>query len=109
MDALAIAIPKGIHREFSRTCSNRGGVTRQNEDAANLKEAAEKDFAKIQPHLTDDCAKKYDGCCTVECQTVYNLPLEEQVELRKGMDKGMMVFNKSKKRLRPKLNSTKII
>ena len=49
----------------------------------------------------DECAKKHDGCCTVECQTVYNLPLEEQQELRKGIDKGMMVFNKSKKRLRP--------
>ena len=51
----------------------------------------------------DDCAKQFDGCCSVECQTVYNLPLEEQVELRKGIDKGMMVFNKSKKRLRPRL------
>ena len=50
------------------------------------------------------CAIKYDGCCTVECQTVYNLPLQEQVELRKGIDKGMMVFNKSKKRLRPRLD-----
>ena len=49
----------------------------------------------------DECAKKFDGCCTVECRTVYNLPLEEQVELRKDIDKGMMVFNKSKKRLRP--------
>jgi len=49
------------------------------------------------------CAEKYDGCCSVECQTVYNLPEEEQKELRKGIDKGMMVFNKSKKRLRPRL------
>lgn len=54
----------------------------------------------------DECAKQFDGCCTVECQTVYNLPLEEQVELRKGIDKGMMVFNKSKKRLRPRLNES---
>lgn len=53
----------------------------------------------------DTCAIKYDGCCTAECQTVYNLPIEEQKELRKGIDKGMMVFNKSKKRLRPKLNN----
>lgn len=51
----------------------------------------------------NDCAKQFDGCCTVECQTVYNLPLEEQAELRKGIDKGMMVFNKSKKRLRPSI------
>ena len=51
----------------------------------------------------DDCAKQFDGCCTVECQTIYNLPIEEQKEIRKGIDKGMMVFNKSKKRLRRRL------
>ncbi len=51
-----------------------------------------------------DCATQYDGCCTVTCQTVYNLPPEAQMELRKGIDKGMMVFNKSKKRLRPGLH-----
>ncbi len=50
------------------------------------------------------CAEKYDGCCSEECKTVYNLPLEEQKELRRGIDKGMMVFNKSKKRLRPRLD-----
>jgi UPF0176 protein len=54
----------------------------------------------------DDCAKQFDGCCTFECQTVYNLPLQEQAELRKGIDKGMMVFNKSKKRLRPRLDES---
>ena len=52
----------------------------------------------------DACAAKYDGCCSADCQTTYNLPIEEQKELRKGIDKGMMVFNKSKKRLRPGLN-----
>jgi UPF0176 protein len=52
-----------------------------------------------------DCAVKYDGCCSEPCQTTFNLPVEEQKELRKGIDKGMMVFNKSKKRLRPRLNS----
>ena len=50
------------------------------------------------------CAQKYDGCCSTECQTVYNMPIEAQKELRKGLDKGMMVFNKSKQRLRPRLN-----
>ena len=52
----------------------------------------------------EDCARQFDGCCTVECKDVYNLPIEAQIELRKGIDKGMMVFNKSKKRLRPRLN-----
>ncbi len=51
-----------------------------------------------------ECATAYDGCCSAECQAIYNLPAEEQKALRKGIDKGMMVFNKSKKRLRPRLN-----
>ncbi|MGG9971725.1 rhodanese-related sulfurtransferase [Ferruginibacter sp. SUN002] len=52
----------------------------------------------------DECAEKYDGCCSTACQTVHNLPVEQQKELRKGIDKGRMVFNKSKQRLRPRLN-----
>lgn len=52
----------------------------------------------------EECAAKYDGCCSEECTTVYQLPLEEQQELRKGIEKGRMVFNKSKQRLRPRLN-----
>lgn len=53
----------------------------------------------------EECAAKFDGCCSEECTTVYHLPLEEQQELRKGIEKGRMVFNKSKQRLRPRLNS----
>lgn len=52
----------------------------------------------------DECAVKYNGCCSEECTTIYHLPLEDQQELRKGIDKGRMVFNKSKQRLRPRLN-----
>ena len=50
-----------------------------------------------------DCAKAYDGCCTVECQTIVQMPYEEQKKLRAGIDKGNQVFNKAKARLRPKL------
>jgi UPF0176 protein len=49
------------------------------------------------------CASKYQGCCSVECHEVILLPEEEQKLLRKGIDKGRMVFNKSKQRLRPRL------
>jgi UPF0176 protein len=51
-----------------------------------------------------DCGVQYEGCCSVECQTIYNLPLEAQKELRKGIEKGRMVFNKSRQRLRPRLD-----
>lgn len=54
----------------------------------------------------DQCAAKYDGCCSVECQTTFNMPLAEQKALRKGIEQGRMVFNKSKQRLRPRLGES---
>ena len=50
------------------------------------------------------CGEKMDGCCSAQCQTVFNLPIEAQKELRKGIEKGRMVFNKSRQRLRPRLD-----
>ncbi|AXY73867.1 rhodanese-related sulfurtransferase [Paraflavitalea soli] len=49
------------------------------------------------------CAQQYEGCCSKGCQDFIHLPEEEQKELRKGVDKGSNVFNKSRARLRPKL------
>ena len=51
------------------------------------------------------CAEKYQGCCSDACFQIIQLPEEEQATLRKGIDKGQMIFNKSKKRLRPRLNN----
>ena len=53
----------------------------------------------------DECAKKFDGCCSEECQEIYNMPEGEQKKMRKGKMNGTMVFNKSKHRLRPRLNN----
>ncbi|MCY7420759.1 MAG: rhodanese-related sulfurtransferase [Chitinophagaceae bacterium] len=53
------------------------------------------------------CAIKYDGCCTPECQQVYHLPLDEQQKLREGKQNGIMIFNKSQKRLRPTIEEMK--
>jgi UPF0176 protein len=50
----------------------------------------------------DDCREKFDGCCSKACQEVIHLPIEQQMEIRKGIDKGRNVFNKSKSRLRPR-------
>jgi len=56
----------------------------------------------------EDCATKYQGCCSEECQKVYNLPEDEQKELRKGLDKGVMIFNKSRQRIRPRLDELRL-
>ena len=49
----------------------------------------------------ESCAKMFRGCCSKACSNVIILPHEEQAELRKGIDKGQMVFNKSRRRVRP--------
>lgn len=52
----------------------------------------------------ETCGKKMNRCCSVACREFIQLPLEQQKEARKGVDKGSNIFNKSKAaRLRPRL------
>ena len=44
----------------------------------------------------DECKEKMDNCCSAECQEIIHLPLAEQVKLRKGVQKGNMIFKKGK-------------
>lgn len=53
----------------------------------------------------DECAAKYEGCCSKECQDTIHLPSERRKELRKGIDKGQHIFNKSRQRLFPRGHS----
>ncbi|RYZ18908.1 MAG: rhodanese-related sulfurtransferase [Chitinophagaceae bacterium] len=50
----------------------------------------------------ESCRDKYEQCCSAECQELMQLPEDERKERRKGLDKGRNVFNKSRKRLRPR-------
>jgi len=43
-----------------------------------------------------DCAEKMQGCCSQACVEVVSLPEEKQKELRRGIQKGNMVFKKGK-------------
>lgn len=54
----------------------------------------------------ESCKQKWEGCCSKVCFEFIHLPIEEQIEARKGVDKGQNIFNKSK-RLRPKLSNSK--
>ncbi|MBD0366936.1 MAG: rhodanese-related sulfurtransferase [Flavisolibacter sp.] len=56
----------------------------------------------------EQCAQAYEGCCSKECQDFIHLPQEQQKQLRKGIDKGRNIFNKSRKRLRPRLNQPEV-
>jgi UPF0176 protein len=51
----------------------------------------------------DECAREFNGCCSAGCKEIYEMPEGEQKQLRKGKMNGMMVFNKSRARLRPGL------
>jgi UPF0176 protein len=47
-----------------------------------------------------ECAARYEGCCSTDCQNVTHLPAEEQESLRKGSEKGRHRFNKARSRLK---------
>ncbi len=44
----------------------------------------------------EECAVKYEGCCSTECQEEMHLPKDEQKIRRAGRENGTMIFNKSK-------------
>jgi len=46
------------------------------------------------------CSEKFDGCCSAGCRITHNLPVEERKELRKGVKNGIMIFNKSRQRMK---------
>lgn len=44
----------------------------------------------------EECAAKYEGCCSHTCQEEMHLPADEQKARRAGRENGTMIFNKSK-------------
>ena len=46
----------------------------------------------------DECKTKFDNCCSEECQHIFQLPEEEQKEIRKGKKPERNVFKKGRKK-----------
>ena len=44
----------------------------------------------------EECKEKMQGCCSTDCQEVYNLPFEEQKALRKGKHNSNKIFKKGR-------------
>ncbi|MDI9358069.1 MAG: rhodanese-related sulfurtransferase [Phycisphaerales bacterium] len=44
------------------------------------------------------CAEHYEHCCSATCQQTMHEPIHIQKEMRKGIDKGQNIFNKSRAR-----------
>lgn len=56
------------------------------------------------------CKLKFQNCCSVECQSITHLPIDEQKALRKGVDNGNKIFKKGRStKLKFKLNQEKPI
>lgn len=49
-----------------------------------------------------ECAEKYNNCCSEECRNTIELPVEQQKEIRKGINKGRQVFKKGRYSLKVK-------
>ena len=43
-----------------------------------------------------DCSKTYDGCCSLDCQKIINLPYEKQKSLRRAKKNSHKVFKKGR-------------
>ena len=44
----------------------------------------------------DECKQVMENCCSVECRDIINMSLVDQVNLRKGVKNGNMIFRKGK-------------
>ena len=44
----------------------------------------------------ENCSKKYNTCCSVDCQEINSLPFEEQKKLRKGKGNSNKIFKKGR-------------
>ena len=44
----------------------------------------------------DSCKKSLENCCSEACQQVFNLPEEDQKELRKGIENSNQIFKKGR-------------
>jgi UPF0176 protein len=44
----------------------------------------------------DECASKFNNCCSVDCREITALPMDKQREIRRGINKGRQVFKKGR-------------
>ena len=44
----------------------------------------------------DSCKAVMENCCSVECQNIIHLPMDEQIKLRRGVSVGNKIFRKGK-------------
>lgn len=48
----------------------------------------------------EECAGKFNGCCSTDCMHELELPEDERKQIRKGRQNGQKIFNKSRDRMK---------
>jgi UPF0176 protein len=84
-----------ITEDIISTCHQCGNPSDRHVNCAN-------DDCHLLFIQCESCGEKMQGCCTPECKVIFNLPLEEQIKLRKG-NKKENAHSVYKSRLRPNL------
>jgi len=85
--ALTIAIPKSVHRGFSRTCGHRNNASQISGDAGDLNAATKKDLAAIQAHLDgkeSPCAQAYSEAAAEVKKQDHKQLIKEAIDKCKG-------------------------
>lgn len=84
-----------ITNDIISTCHQCGTICDNHVNCAN-------DDCHLLFIQCENCANKFDHCCSPECMEIYHLPIESQRKLRKGKHKedSLSVY---KSRLRPNL------
>lgn len=47
----------------------------------------------------DECAERYNGCCSMDCRETLSLSEDDRKIKRRGIHNGQMIFNKSRSRM----------
>ena len=48
----------------------------------------------------EECAEKYNDCCSTICQDIIKLPIDKQRAIRRGVNRGQQIFKKGRYKLK---------
>ena len=84
------------HRRGERISEDIISCCHQCGDASDMHVNCENEACHLLFIQCDFCKEKMQGCCSAECQDIFNLPFEEQKELRKGTHNSNKIFKKGR-------------
>lgn len=86
----AIAIPRGVHKDYSPTYGGKNTPTQVSSDAGNLQGAAQRDTKNVSAGMKNPCKKKYD-------KWAKKITKMKDKDYKKMLDKAIKPFKKKKK------------